>query len=372
MPTVKRKHSISPTGKSASAAERLLSWYDRHRRDLPWRAKPEQTADPYRVWVSEIMLQQTTVAAVVTYFERFIGRWPDIAALASAPLDDVLAQWAGLGYYARARNLHRGARFVGEKFGGVMPRQARHLIEIPGIGPYTANAIAAIAFGECVAAIDTNAERVMARFLAFSQSLPGARAQLASLAAELVPRRRPGDFAQALMDLGSSICTPEGPQCSACPLSLRCKAHRQNLTALLPRKDKKMRRRRMRALAFVAIDDGGSVYLIRRPETGLFGGMMQPPLTPLRKNFPSAHDAVSQAPFLGEWKLTRGTVRHTLTHIELEVRTYIARFSDRPNGEGIWLKPDEFTATALPTAMRKMLAHALAVDPAVRKKRQGA
>jgi A/G-specific adenine glycosylase len=359
-----------PAAKSAGAAEQLLSWYDRHRRDLPWRAKPGHRPDPYRVWVSEIMLQQTTVAAVAAYFERFIRCWPDVTSLASAPLDDVLAQWAGLGYYARARNLHRGARFVAEHFGGVMPRQADQLIEIPGIGPYTANAIAAIAFGECVPAIDTNAERVMARFLSFSGLLPGARAQLASLVAELVPHLRSGDFAQALMDLGSSICTPENPQCSVCPLSLRCKARRQNLTGILPCREKKVRRRVMRALAFVAIDDGGSVYLVRRPEAGLFGGMMQPPLTPLAKNFPSSRNAMSQAPFHGDWKLKRGIVRHTLTHMELEIRTYVARFAGRPNGEGIWLLPSEFKTAALPTAMRKMLTHALVNAPGPPGKRR--
>lgn len=365
MPTLKRRHHTS----SASAAEQLLSWYDRHRRDLPWRARPGQAADPYRVWVSEIMLQQTTVAAVAAYFEGFTRRWPDVMSLASASLDDVLAQWAGLGYYARARNLHRGARFVAERFGGAMPQQADQLIAIPGIGPYTANAIAAIAFGERVPAIDTNAERVMARYLAFSRVLPAARGQLAALVSELVPRLRAGDFAQALMDLGSSICVPEDPECAVCPLSLGCEAHRQNLTAILPCKAKKTQRRVMRALAFVAIDNGGSVYLVRRPESGLFGGMMQPPLTPLQKNFPSARDALSEAPFRGEWKLKRGVVRHTLTHMELEIRTYVAQFSARPNGEGIWLLPREFRSTALPTAMRKMLTHALAVDPPLRKKR---
>jgi len=223
-----------------------------------------------------------------------------------------------------------------------------------------------------VAAIDTNAERVMARFLAFSQSLPRARAQLSALVGGLVPAGRSGDFAQALMDLGSSICTPENPQCSICPLSSRCEAHRQNLTGSLPRKERKTGRRVMRALAFVAIDHSGSIYLVRRPETGLFGGMMQPPLTALRKTFSPARNALSEAPFRGEWKLMRGVVRHTLTHIELEVRIYVARFSARPNGEGIWLSPHEFKTAALPTAMRKMLTHALAVDPALRKKRQGA
>jgi A/G-specific adenine glycosylase len=338
----------------------LLRWYDEHRRDLPWRAKPGETPDPYRVWISEIMLQQTTVSAVAGYFDRFMHRWPDVAALASARLDDVLGIWAGLGYYARARNLHRGACFVVEQFGGIIPQSSAELIRIPGIGAYTANAIAAIAFGERVAAIDTNAERVLARLLAFDEVLPDARSLLNRIAAELVPAARPGDFAQALMDLGSTICPPGEPRCGKCPLAKICRAYALGLTGTLPKKKAKSPRKIARAVAFVAIDSAGAVYLVRRPEDGLFGGMMQPPLTTLRTKFPERREALCDAPFSGEWLGKHGIVRHTLTHIELEIRTYVARFVARPNGEGIWIMPAEFTSAALPTAMRKILEHALA------------
>jgi A/G-specific adenine glycosylase len=207
-----------------------------HRRELPWRAKPGESPDAYRVWVSEIMLQQTTVSAVTGYFERFMRRWPDVNALASARLDDVLGMWAGLGYYARARNLHRGARAVVEQFGGMIPQSSVELIRIPGIGAYTANAIAAIAFGERVAAIDTNAERVLARLLAFEEMLPDARPRLNRIATGLVPAARPGDFAQALMDLGSTICLAGEPRCGECPLVKICRAHALGSTGTLPRK----------------------------------------------------------------------------------------------------------------------------------------
>jgi len=337
----------------------LLRWYDMHRRDLPWRAKPGEIPDPYRVWISEIMLQQTTVSAVAGYFERFVRRWPDVAALASAQLDEVLGIWAGLGYYARARNLHRGALAVMEQFGGAIPQNSAELIRIPGIGHYTANAIAAIAFGERVAAIDTNAERVLARLIEFREVLPDARTRLNRIAAGFVPAERPGDFAQALMDLGSSICLPEHPRCGECPLAKLCRAHALGLTGILPQKKSKSPRKIARAVAFVAIDSVGAVYLVRRPQDGLFGGMMQPPLTSLRGEFPARDKVLGDAPFSGDWIGKRGVVRHTLTHLELEIRTYVARFGARPNGEGIWISPAEFGSAALPTAMRKILKHAL-------------
>lgn len=352
------RQTIAPLASSVSMGEALLHWYDSNRRDLPWRARPGMSADPYRVWISEIMLQQTTVAAVRGYFDRFVGAWPNLEALAAAPLDEVLAAWAGLGYYARARNLHRGAQFIMDEFGGRMPRCASELIRVPGIGPYTANAIAAIAFGEEVVAIDTNAERVLSRLFAFESELPAGRNKLALMTRDFVPAARPGDFAQALMDLGSAVCVPGHPQCGICPLSLKCEARRLGIAAALPRKKEKRARRTARAVAFVAIDAGGSVYLVKRPQNGLFGGMMQPPLTELRPNFPRGRDVVANAPFRGDWKLTRGQIRHTLTHIELEIRAYVARFGTRPNGEGIWLSEHEITSAALPTAMRKIIAHA--------------
>ena len=359
MESRKQSHHTRRRRLPASTADALLTWYDSHRRDLPWRAKPDEIADPYRVWISEIMLQQTTVAAVTGYFGRFMTRWPNVSTLAAASQDEVLQTWAGLGYYARGRNLHRGAGVVMEQFGGVIPRDPAQLITIPGIGPYTANAIAAIAFGEPVAAIDTNAERVLARLLAFEQPLPDRRRLLAARADGLVPRDRPGDFAQALMDLGSAICMPENPSCSECPLSDWCYAYRKHETHRFPQKKAKAARKLTRAIAFVATDSVGAVYLVRRPGNGLFGGMMQPPLTDLAKRFPATKHALSRAPFRGEWFRKPGIVRHTLTHRELEVRAYVAHFPRHPNGEGVWLSQSDFESAALPTLMRKIISHAL-------------
>jgi A/G-specific adenine glycosylase len=360
MRTRKSPRIIPRPAGTARPADSLLRWYDVHRRDLPWRAKPGEAPDPYRVWVSEIMLQQTTVSAAAGYFERFIRRWPDVAALAYAKLDEVLGMWAGLGYYARARNLHRGACAVVEQFGGIIPQNSVELIRLPGIGLYTANAIAAIAFGERVAAIDTNAERVLARLVAFDEVLPDARARLNRIAAGLVPAARPGDFAQALMDLGSTICLPRQARCGECPLAKSCRARALDMTGGVPRKKSKSPRKTARAVAFVAVDSVGAVYLVRRPQDGLFGGMMQPPLTALGRKFSGRDEALCAAPFSGEWIGKRGVIRHTLTHLELEIRIYVARFTARPNGEGSWILPSEFSSAALPTAMRKILKHALA------------
>jgi A/G-specific adenine glycosylase len=368
MESRKPNHNTPRKLRPASTAAALLTWYDSHRRDLPWRAKPGEGADPYLVWVSEIMLQQTTVAAVTGYFPRFMARWPNVIALAAASQDEVLQAWAGLGYYARGRNLHRGARVVVEQFGGVIPRDPAQLITIPGIGPYTANAIGAIAFGESVAAIDTNAERVLARLLGFDEPLPDGRKRLAARAREFVPQHRPGDFAQALMDLGSAICVAENPCCGACPLSRSCIARQLQATDRFPRKKPKPARRRTRAIAYVATDRTGAVYLVRRPANGLFGGMMQPPLSDLTKSFLRNGEALQHAPFQGEWLRKPGVVRHTLTHLELEVRAYVAEFERRPNGEGIWLLPQEFSSAALPTLMRKIIAHAIAPKTAAQSR----
>src|SRR5438067_5305639 len=205
----------------------LLAWYDRHRRILPWRAQPGERADPYRVWLSEIMLQQTTVKAVAPYFLRFVTRWPTVGALAAAPLDEVLRLWAGLGYYARARNLHACAKAVVERYCGEFPSEESELVALPGIGPYSAAAIAAIAFGARTAAIDANGERVLARLFAIEAELPAAKPRIRSLAEGLLPSTRAGDFAQALMDLGASICTPKIPSCVLCPWMQDCLARRR-------------------------------------------------------------------------------------------------------------------------------------------------
>ena len=296
-----RQHSRG-TAKKASATAALLAWYDVHRRELPWRAAPGERADPYRVWLSEIMLQQTTVAAVGPYYRAFLARWPDVNRLAAASQDEVLGAWAGLGYYSRARNLHRAARAVAQEFGGSFPETAATLRKLPGIGAYTAAAIGAIAFGERVAAMDANAERVIARLFAVEEPLPKAKAKLAALAAPLVPESRAGDFAQALMDLGSGICLPKRPLCADCPLASSCQGRKRGIAESLPRKAAKRARPLKRGAAFVAFDSHGAVYLVKRPEKGLLGAMLQPPLGEWRANFPHRETAHSEAPFAGAWR----------------------------------------------------------------------
>lgn len=377
-------------------AERLLAWYGVHRRTLPWRAQPGETAEPYRVWLSEIMLQQTTVQAVAGYYRNFLRRWPTVEALAAAPLDEVLAAWAGLGYYARARNLHQAAKAVAER-GGRFPGTVEGLRELPGIGAYTAGAIAAIAFGAREAAMDANAERVIARLFAVDEPLPGAKKKLTELCRSLLPERRSGDFVQALMDLGATICTPKRPACSRCPWTACCKALKLGIEETLPVKAPKAARPLKRGAAFVARDAAGAVFLVRRPEKGLLGGMMQPPLGPWSEDFPARAEALAQAPFEAAWKKVPGLVRHGFTHFELEVEVWVSlsppvhggsvrRSKAKPDeggkhpppissvaarrkksaspsrGEAKWIAISELHAVALPTVMRKIIAHALPDD----------
>jgi A/G-specific adenine glycosylase len=336
----------------------LLAWYDINRRDLAWRAKPGEAADPYRVWLSEIMLQQTTVQAVASYYRKFIARGPTVGALAKAPLDDVLAAWAGLGYYARARNLHKTAKLVAR--GGGFPSTAEELRKLPGVGVYTASAIAAIAFGAREAAMDANAERVVARLFAVEEPLPGAKAKLLALGKSLVPEKRAGDFAQALMDLGAGICTVKRPACGNCPWADECEARKRGIAETLPAKVPKRARPLRRGAAFVARDGRGAVLLVKRPEKGLLGGMLQPPLGPWGEEFPSAKEALAQAPFHAAWKKLPGLVRHTFTHFELEIEVWATKVGKRPRADGIWTV--DLSNAALPTVMRKIVAHALADD----------
>ena len=337
----------------------LLAWYDAHRRDLPWRAKRGRRAAPYHVWLSEIMLQQTTVQAVGRYYRDFLRRWPTMEDLAAAPQDEVLAAWAGLGYYARARNLHRAAQVVAGELGGRFPQTAEGLRALPGVGAYTAGAIAAIAFDAREAAVDANAERVIARLFAVEEPMPKAKARLRSLTQELVPEKRAGDFAQALMDLGAMLCSPKKPACGECPWAKACLARNRGSAEQLPRKAEKRARPLKRGAAFVARDKTGAVLLIKRPEKGLLGGMLEPPLGPWNASFPSADDALSQAPFRADWKKRAGFVRHGFTHFELEIEVYAASLPRRPPVTGTWVSPDELGSVALPTVMRKIVAHAL-------------
>jgi A/G-specific adenine glycosylase len=338
-----------------SPAARLLAWYDRHARVLPWRAKKGERADPYRVWLSEIMLQQTTVQAVASYYLKFLDRWPTVKALADAPLDDVLAAWAGLGYYARARNLHKAAKAVSES-GGVFPDTAEELRKLPGIGTYTSGAIAAIAFDRREAAMDANAERVIARLFAVTEPLAKAKPKLLAFGKSLVPEKRAGDFAQALMDLGSAICAPKRPACMSCPLFEDCEARKQGIQETLPVKGEKAVRPLKRGAAFVARDRNGAVLLMKRPETGLLGGMMQPPLGPWTEDFPSKAMAMKQVPFKADWKKRIDVVRHGFTHFELEIEVYEVEVEKRPPFEGRWIAAEKLKDAALPTLMRKIIA----------------
>ncbi len=318
------------------------------------------------------MLQQTTVAAVGPYFRAFTQRWPNLQAFATASQDEILGAWSGLGYYSRARNMHRAAKTIVAEHGGKFPGSSDALRALPGIGPYTAAAIAAIAFGEPVAAMDANAERVIARFFAVEEALPKARPHLAALAAPLVPEKRAGDFAQSLMDLGSQICTTKKPACGICPLAEECRAFALGIAETLPRKAAKPSRPLKRGAAFVALDSKGAVYVVRRPEKGLLGAMLQPPLGEWSEKFPSSKSAIEAAPFTGDWSRKPGMVRHVFTHFELEMEVYVAEFRRRPNGEGFWLARDEMKAAALPTVMRKIIDHALDEDaPLFRKVNAG-
>ena len=338
---------------------KLLSWYDGQHRKLPWRALPGQLAQPYQVWLSEIMLQQTVVKTVIPYYVHFLQRWPSIEALAAAELDQVLHAWQGLGYYARARNLHKCAQAVAGEHGGVFPNTEAELLALPGIGPYTAAAIAAMAFGRKASPVDGNIERVVARLYGVTETMPGAKVALRRLAAELTPALRAGDHAQALMDLGATICLARQPQCGRCPLHQACLGRQQGIAASLPRRLPKAERPTRHGVAFCLFDNAGRLLLRRRPEKGLLGGMIEVPSTPWRADHWPAEEILPFAPLVTRWRTLPGTVGHTFTHfhLELSVRTGTG---GRPAGDReIWHPPAGLAQLALPTVMKKVLRHGL-------------
>ncbi len=355
-----------------SPAGRLLAWYRAHARVLPWRAGPGEAADPYPVWLSEIMLQQTTVVTVEPYFRDFMARWPHLADLAAAPLDAVLAAWAGLGYYARARNLHACARELCADHGGRFPDRVEALSALPGIGPYTAAAIAAIAFGRRASVVDGNVERVIARLFAVETPLPGAKAELRRLAEGLLPEEpaeglfpeKPedafpyGDFAQAMMELGATVCLPKRPRCGLCPLAGDCRARAAGRAEALPRRAPKRARPTRRGVAFWLTRPDGAVLLRRRPESGLLGGMTEVPSTAWREADWTLAEALAWAPLEADWRALPGLVRHGFTHFRLELRVWAGATSNDA-AEGRWVLPADLAAAALPTVMRKVARHAL-------------
>ena len=346
--------------KESDLVGHLLAWYDIHGRDLAWRRRDGGRPDPYVVWLSEIMLQQTTVATVRGRFAEFIGRWPDVAALAAADLDQVLTAWAGLGYYARARNLHRCARIVVGELGGRFPDSEAALRALPGIGPYTAAAIAAIAFGRRSIVIDGNVERVLARLGAIEASMPAAKPLVHRLAERLAPHDRPGDYAQALMDLGATICTPTAPACPSCPWKQACIAHARGSPESYPERSKNAPRPRRFGVAFWVTDGSGRVGLRRRALEGLLGGMMEFPGTPWREQPWRREEARAFAPVAGDWRWPEAGVRHVFTHFSLELQVAIATDGAVDFAEAIWLAPERLGEVALPTLMRKVARVAMA------------
>src|SRR5438132_7086731 len=341
---------------------RLLDWYDRHRRRLPWRAAAGERPDPYRVWLSEIMLQQTGVKTVGPYFEKFLARWPDVAALGRASQDDVLRVWAGLGYYSRARNLHACAAAVLRDHGGVFPDTEEGLRKLPGIGPYTAAAIGAIAFDIRTMPVDGNIERVVSRLFAVEEPLPQAKPLIGELAATLLGASRAGDSAQALMDLGSSICTPKKPACALCPLNEDCVARARGDQEIFPRKEPKKTGTLRRGAAFI-VTRGDELLVRTRAEKGLLGGMTEVP----GSEWLAGQDdkiALKQAPALRgieRWHRKAGVVTHVFTHFPLELVVYTAKVAARTRApEGMrWVPIATLAGEALPNVMRKVIAHAL-------------
>ena len=341
----------------------LLRWYDRHRRALPWRRLPGEAPDPYRVWLSEIMLQQTTVAAVIPYFERFLALFPTVEALAAAGDEAVLAAWAGLGYYARARNLHACARAVAAA--GRFPRTVDELRALPGVGAYTAAAVAAIAFGVPVVPVDGNVERVASRLFAIGEPLPAARPRIAAAAAALgaepEAQARPSDFAQALFDLGATICTPKAPACAICPLMPECAGRLAGLAAELPRKAAKAPRPDRFGAHFWLADAAGQVLLRRRPPRGLLGGMTELPGTPWTATRPTREAALAQAPMPAQWRMA-GQAAHAFTHFALTLDVYAATVPVI-DAEGFLRPADALANEALPSVMRKCIATVAGAAP---------
>ncbi len=339
-------------------APKLLRWYDKHARVLPWRSRPGEHADPYAVWLSEIMLQQTTVATVGNYFRDFMQRWPTVEALAAAPIDDVMKRWAGLGYYSRARNLHACAVTVANEHDGQFPDDERALQKLPGIGPYTAAAITAIAFGKRATVIDGNVDRVVTRLFAIETPLPLSKPEIREKAETLTPDKRAGDFAQAMMDLGATICTPKSPSCNRCPLIEMCDAYTQGIADTLPRRaPKKPRPTRYGACFYVTRADG-AVLLRKRIAKGLLGGMMEVPTTPWIET--QADDAahLDHAPLNVKWKKRIGAVEHTFTHFHLVLTVFAGDVSakEAKKADGVWTAQDELAGEALPSLMRKVVA----------------
>jgi A/G-specific adenine glycosylase len=362
------RHSLSKvskignTLKHAELADAILDWYDYNARTLPWRISPEAriggiSPNPYHVWLSEIMLQQTTIAAVIPYFEKFITLWPTVDKLAAAELDDILTAWAGLGYYARARNLYKCAQIVAVELNSVFPDSHDELLKLPGIGSYTAAAISSIVHDLPETVIDGNVERVISRLFNITTPLPQSKPNIKEFAQNLTPKHRPGDYAQAIMDLGATVCTPRNLKCDQCPWREDCIAYAQGHADELPKRVSKKTKPTRRGYAYWA-ENNGMVWLRRRPEKGLLGGMMEVPsdewaLSNSWDNLPSP-----QVPIISNWQLLPGMVSHSFTHFHLELKIIRLDLVEMINlQEGEWCPIEDIDQYALPTVMKKIFSH---------------
>ncbi len=339
-------------------AHRLLEWYDVHAREMPWRVPPHDhvqgvRANPYRVWLSEVMLQQTQVATVKEYFLKFINKWPTVFDLAKSDQEDVLKAWAGLGYYSRARNLKKCADVVVADHQGKFPQTFDELKKLPGIGDYTASAIASIAFDQPVAVLDGNVERVMARHKCIKTAFPEAKADTKVMLAKILDRDRPGEFAQATMDLGATICTPKKPACSLCPINVDCLGFKNGNAELFPYKKPKALKPTRQGAAFVILNDNNEIFLCKRLETGLLAGMTQIPTNNWNSNQDGAIDT-TDAPFEADWE-NAGIAKHTFTHFHLELTVWRTKFTTIKTMSGWWCKTAKLEEEALPNLMRKAI-----------------
>ncbi len=356
MTTLKAGHKRKPK-EIQEFRKQVLSWYDKHARILPWRSPPRQKPDPYHVWLSEIMLQQTTVGAVIPYFEKFLAKWPDIKALANADRQDVMTAWAGLGYYARARNLHACAKVVTEEMGGIFPEDERELLSLPGIGPYTAAAIASIAFNKPSTVADGNIERIMARYYAVTEPLPGVKKELKAHAHSLSHRQteRPGDYAQALMDIGATVCTPRAPKCGICPVRLGCKGRKQGIAKDLPTRAVKTLKPLKFGFVYWIQDKEGRVLLHKRPDGGLLGGTYGLPASDwvdvTEKSKPRRPEYLQGVRF----EKDSHKIRHSFTHfdLELEVRRSTPVKSLKIGKNYFWHRTEDIDNFGFPSVFKK-------------------
>ena len=337
-------------------SQQILAWYDINRREFPWRAKPGDLPNIYHVWLSEIMLQQTRAAAVVPYFIKFIQQWPTLAALACAPREKILHAWAGLGYYARARNLHACAQTLMEQHNGNFPCDTEELRSLPGVGPYTASAISAIGFDMPTTVIDANVERILARLFRIEGALAETRKKIEQAALNVFPKERPGDFAQALMDLGATICTPKKPACEECPWTTGCQAYESGTPSRWPIKKPALAKRKRFGAVFLIRHPNGAILLQKRPDHGLLGGMTEVVTSEWRQQPISPDKIQSHAPIPNAcWSRLEKKVQHTFSHFQLELQVYTTISSHQPLGT-FWCPEEDLNSQAFPSVMQKVIS----------------